>query len=523
MGLDKKGNIMSIENQHRFEAYRSLMPNDWDQFCQIIQKPLPQTFWLNPQRSNPQKLIESFEKSNSALWNIPWIEGAFRLLGQNDQSIEHKTKDKNDRLGRRFEYKTGQIHLQEEVSMLPVLALNPQPNDKVLDLCAAPGGKTAQISLMMQGQGTVIANDKSFGRLRALRSTQERLGLFNLALSAQDGQLLWPKYTEVFDKILADVPCSCEGTIRKAGSLDYEEDETNYRQFLQSTQKKLLLQALQLVKVGGTVVYSTCTFDPNENEAILSHAFSKYGDAIELMPMHFPGLKYESGLKNWQGKAFEGDLQNAIRIYPQHNDTGGFFIACIKKNKALAQHLSLITPTNNDFSLVPSDTMPRILDASQKQELIQKLKKRYAIDQSTLWDQFEYYQNTSRYISAISANHGVLNGNLEASGVPIVNLAGHTIQLTSAAAMAFSKDIHQQYVMLENEEQVDLYYQGKTIMLSKNQKVGGTGTTVVKYGEYGLGMATVKLVDHQVELISNYPKASQLAQGASAFEKIISY
>jgi NOL1/NOP2/sun family putative RNA methylase len=527
-----KHSDQTMDMSQRLSAYQPLMGNHWDQFCQIIQEPLPQTFWINPQRTSVDSIKSSFCASQIDLMDIPWIPGAFRLKAKSS------FKDKSDKLGRRFEFRTGQLHLQEEVSMLPVLALNPQKDESILDLCAAPGGKTAQIALMMGGQGTVIANDKSFGRLRALRSTQERLGLFNLALSAWDGQQLWHKSRGIFDRVLADVPCSCEGTVRKTGTLGYEQEDTTYRKHLHQTQKQLLLQALQLVKVGGTVVYSTCTFDPDENEAVLAHAFQKYGDLIELLPMDFPGLVYEKGLSAWQGQHYGVDLSLAMRIYPHHNDTGGFFIACLRKKGDLPAVLMKTTvPTQDDFHIVPKASLNRVLDHEQRLQLFDQLFKRYGIAREDL-EGFHYYQNTSRYISAISKNHRVLDGgldqeletggaiggdaglgaHLEASGVPIVNLSGHTIQLTSASAMAFASAIHKQYIELETQDQVDLYYQGASFELSKNQKVGGTGTTVVKYGKYALGMAIIRDVDNRVWVESNYPKASQLAAHASAFE-----
>jgi NOL1/NOP2/sun family putative RNA methylase len=519
-----KHSDQTMDMSQRLSIYQPLMGQHWDQFCQMIQEPLAQTFWINPQRTSIDAIKSSFSASKIDLMDIPWIPGAFRLKAKSS------FKDKSDKLGRRFEYRTGQLHLQEEVSMLPVLALNPQKDESILDLCAAPGGKTAQIALMMAGQGTVIANDKSFGRLRALRSTQERLGLFNLALSAQDGQDLWPKSRGVFDRVLADVPCSCEGTVRKTGTLGYEQEDSTYRKHLHQTQKQLLLQALQLVKIGGTVVYSTCTFDPDENEAVLAYAFQKYGDLIELVPMDFPGLVYEKGLSSWQGQQYGVDLSLAMRIYPHHNDTGGFFIASLRKKGDLPTVISKTSiPLEDDFHVVPKESLNRLLGHDQREQLFDQLFKRYEIAREDL-EGFHYYQNTSRYISAISKNHRVLAGalqtadqttheaHLEASGVPIVNLSGHTIQLTSASAMAFAPIIHKQYIQLESQEQVDLYYQGGRFELSKNQKVGGTGTTVVKYGQYAIGMAMIKDLEGKVEVQSNYPKASQLALHASAFE-----
>ena len=184
--------------------------------------------------------------------------------------------------------------------MLPPIALDPKPGERVLDLCAAPGGKSAQLSLMMQNRGTLVVNDLSFARLRALRATQERLGLRNMVLCAQEGQTLLKDHLPCFDKVLVDAPCSCEGTLRKRGKWTYEPDEGQFKRRLISTQKSLLMQALKLTRSGGRVVYSTCTLDPDENEGVISAVLEEWtrmrtrGDVsadVSIEPIYFEGLR----------------------------------------------------------------------------------------------------------------------------------------------------------------------------------------------------------------------------------------
>jgi NOL1/NOP2/sun family putative RNA methylase len=221
----------------------------------------------------------------------------------------------------------GFIHIQEELSMVPPLVLDPLPGECVLDLCASPGSKTTQISQMMENQGLVIANEPSLARVAPLRSNCERLGVLNVAVTRYDGRN-FPRGP--FDRVLVDAPCSSEGRERRGpGVLSRCSRERSLD--LGVLQISLLKNALRLTKPGGTVVYSTCTYAPEENELVVQKVLEDAED-LRLEKVSIAGLQECPGITEWNGKRLNDALSCTARYYPHINDTGGFYVAKIIKN-----------------------------------------------------------------------------------------------------------------------------------------------------------------------------------------------
>ncbi len=212
---------------------------------------------------------------------VVWHPGAYRLPAETDAA-------------RRLPYLAGWYHLQEEVSLLPVHLLDPRPGERVLDLCAAPGNKTAQIAVHVGSTGVVVANDLSEQRMNVLRTTRDRLGLLNLVFSAEDARRFQTP-ERLFDRVLADVPCSCEGTVRKyPHAIRHASLQNSLR--LASIQRDILLRAVVCCRPGGRIVYSTCTFAPEENEAVVDAVLRHLGpDQVRLVPAGIPHFRFEIG------------------------------------------------------------------------------------------------------------------------------------------------------------------------------------------------------------------------------------
>lgn len=233
-------------------------------------------------------------------------------------------------LGKTKEHLLGYYYVQEITSMMPILALSPNENDIFLDCCAAPGSKTTQAAALMENKGIIIANDLSIGRISILSANLERQGITNTIITRHDFLHLSKKLKELkmkFNKILVDAPCSGEGNIRSSPStyLNWSEGLLNR---LSSKQKRIAEEALQLLKENGEMIYSTCTYAPEENEEVIQYLLDNYN--IEIIPIKLP-IKSREGITEWKGKKFSEEIKKACRIYHHDNNMEGFFICKIKK------------------------------------------------------------------------------------------------------------------------------------------------------------------------------------------------
>lgn len=302
--------VLSEKALYYLERYRPFV-EDFSAFVKALERPLPRTFWVHPKVSLAQVCeVDDYEKSEFS--PLAWREGAYRCLTGQE-------------VGASLSHGLGFLHVQEEVSMLPVFLLDPKPSEKVLDLCAAPGNKTAQVALAMQGQGYVLANDRSVSRMKALRHSLARLGIFNVDTRVGCGLSLAGE--ELFDGVLVDVPCSCEGTARRF-PLVFDQAMGAGKLLGSGLQIGLLRKAIKLVKPGGRVIYSTCTFRPEENEQVVA---SVLAHGVDIESCEVAGFPASPGLLGFQGQEFPEAMKGCLRIWPETHDTGGFFIAKLRK------------------------------------------------------------------------------------------------------------------------------------------------------------------------------------------------
>ncbi|HLC67586.1 MAG TPA: RsmB/NOP family class I SAM-dependent RNA methyltransferase, partial [archaeon] len=209
----------------------------------------------------------------------------------------------------------------DPVSIVPCLALAPKKSDRILDMCAAPGTKTFILSFLTNNEAHITANDINKFRVRRLRFNVEKFSL-SVDVTNMSGR----KIEGTFDKILLDAPCTGEGMVNKKEKLFANWSENSVR-FLSRKQKKLITHAFKLLAPGGTLVYSTCTFEPDENEAVVDFLLRKSDAVIESVDVN---IRHADGITEWN-KPLDKRLSACMRIYPQHNGTGGFFVAKIRK------------------------------------------------------------------------------------------------------------------------------------------------------------------------------------------------
>jgi len=229
-------------------------------------------------------------------------------------------------------YKQGLVFVQGLSSMIPVLALEPQNNEKILDLCAAPGAKTTQI-VSLAPQAEVVAIEKIRTRYYKLLANLKLQGIDSIKILILDSIWVRKKFPEEFDKILADVPCSAEGRFLVSNPKTYKYWKQRKVKEMVHKQKKLLAAAFFALKEGGSLVYSTCTFSPEENEGIIDWFINKFKDRVELVQFKIPLANAREGLLRWKDKKFSPSLRLTRRVIPD-GTMEGFFIAKLKKISA---------------------------------------------------------------------------------------------------------------------------------------------------------------------------------------------
>ncbi|MEF8883629.1 MAG: RsmB/NOP family class I SAM-dependent RNA methyltransferase [Haloarculaceae archaeon] len=296
------------------ERYEPLV-DDFEAFRAACERPLPSVVRVNTIKTTVERTRRALADEGIAVEPC-WHD---ELLALPDAQP-----------GTNWPYVHGWLHGQEEVSAVPAVVLDPQPGERVWDTCAAPGSKTTQLAALMDDRGTLVATDSNLGRISALRSNAERLGVTDVAVTHEDARnhSLKPFADDgtdavAYDRALVDAPCSCEGTVRKnPDTLD--EWTLSHVKGIAGVQKGILRRAVQATRPGGTVVYSTCTFAPEENEAVLDHVLAE--EPCEAVAFDL-SLASAPGVTEWDGESFDPSVARAKRIYPHHNDTGGFFCA----------------------------------------------------------------------------------------------------------------------------------------------------------------------------------------------------
>ena len=288
---------------------------DWEEFKKYNLCFLRRSIRVNTLRDSVKNVKESIEAKGWKLVQIPWCKEGFW--------IEHP--DRRD-VGNLLEHHLGKIYVQEAASMIPPLVLNPKPGDVILDMCAAPGSKTTQMGAMMENEGLIVANDYKGQRLQSLGINLQRSGLTNVVVSLMHGKRF---HGFEFDKILVDAPCSGTGTIRKSLKT-ISIWNPNMITKLAKQQKELAERAFENLKVGGEMVYSTCSLEPEENEGVVSYLLEKFENA-DVVKVKLPGLKLAPAVLEFNKQKYDLRVKDTMRIWPQDNDTEGFFVAKLVK------------------------------------------------------------------------------------------------------------------------------------------------------------------------------------------------
>lgn len=276
-------------------------------------------------RVNTLKMnLEEFERiAPFHLKKVPWISNGYFYEAE-DVPAKHPF------------YSAGLYYLQEPSAMTPASRLKVQPGERVLDLCAAPGGKATELGAALQGEGLLVANDINTARARALLRNLELFGISNSFVTNEPPHVLAERFPEFFHKIMVDAPCSGEGMFRKNPAVvdSWQEKGPEY---FSKLQREIIVQAADMLLPGGMMFYSTCTFSPLENEKTITHLLKERPD-MEVIPMEdYEG--FAEGLTSYRGEVFDESCKLCRRIWPHKMSGEGHFMALLHRKNGTPQQV----------------------------------------------------------------------------------------------------------------------------------------------------------------------------------------
>ena len=299
---------------------REILPSDGCQACwRSIAAHPPTAFRANGLKTSVDALSTELRAEGFTPQPLCWKPDAFLVPPSQRRSLTESAA-----------YANGRLYIQNPSSMVPPLLLDSQPDEWILDLAAAPGSKTIQIAEMMGNEGRISAVESVRGRFFRLRDNLKKHGVRNVQTYLKDGARVWRQCPEQFDRVLLDAPCSSEGKFRADAPKTWAYWSEKKIAEMNRKQRKLLYSAVRCLKPGGVLVYSTCTFAPEENEEVVDRALVQFGDALDVEDIGLPFDNTVPGLEQWRGKTFDQRLRRARRIVPQ-DGMEGFFVCRLRK------------------------------------------------------------------------------------------------------------------------------------------------------------------------------------------------
>ncbi len=452
------------------QRYRPLFgefTDDWDGLIDSLQRPLPTCIWSRPGRLDTEAMADLLREEGLDPHPVRWLADAPGTTLNLPAEVS---------AGRHWWYCAGLAHAQEAVSQLPVLLLEPAPGQRVLDMCAAPGGKTAQIALAMGNRGTVLANDFSPERIAALQGNLDRLGVVNVSTTWYHGGN-YPVAAGPFDRILVDAPCSSEGTLRRNRSLVDKIGPARSAR-MASRQRALLRKAVKLCRPGGRVVYSTCTFAPEENELVVADMLEQLGGRLRLVPATVPGLRTGPGVTRWQGRQLSEALAGCLRVWPQHNDTGGFFIAVLEKAE--------------DAPCVPEPEPLALRLADGDARWCGEVAAHYGLE-APIEARYLAHRQTRRGLHLVAPDHAPPTAPApQGSGLFFHRTNVRPPKLTTAGALLLGAGATRQVLDLDDPAARDAYLRRETLTPTARQRCGCRARQViVRHRGFPLGVAVL--------------------------------
>ncbi|BBF42539.1 tRNA and rRNA cytosine-C5-methylases [Lachnospiraceae bacterium KM106-2] len=414
------------------ERMKELLQEEFEAYIASFEQPYHTGLRVN----NLKLSQEEFTKiSPYALKPVPWTNNGF-YYDSEEQPAKHPY------------YYAGLYYIQEPSAMTPASYLPVYPGDKVLDLCAAPGGKTTELAAKLQGEGLLVSNDISASRAKALLKNIELAGVKNAIVTTDEPKKLAKCFAGYFDKILVDAPCSGEGMFRKDHGLIKSWEEYGVEYFAK-IQREIIVQAADMLKPDGMMIYSTCTFSPEENEATIQHLLNERPEfSVVEIPDAYEGFAH--GRPEW----VNGDeqLKHCLRLFPHKIEGEGHFVALLQKN-------------GGDTPKVKERRYKNVALTDECKEFLDEIK----ID--SIKNNLELIENRL---------YSMPDGFVETKGIRILRsglylgeIKKKRFEPSQSLAMAMKKDEYGRVIDLQvTDERVRKYLKGETITIDGDHENG---------------------------------------------------
>lgn len=452
---------------------KDMLGNQYQDFINSYENPRCFGLRVNTLKISPEEFLE---RSPFSLRKIPWIPNGFFYSSQ-DHPARHPY------------YQAGLYYLQEPSAMTPAACLPVEPGDRVLDLCAAPGGKATELGARLKGQGILVANDISLSRARALLRNLELFGIPNSFVTSEVPAHMASRFPEYFQKILLDAPCSGEGMFRKDPSV-IDTWSPARTQELSAIQKDLAARAVSMLCAGGYLLYSTCTFAPCENEEVISYILETFP---EMKLVDLPAYEgFSPGNPLWGNGSQE--LRKCVRIWPHKMDGEGHFMALLKKDGLSSQE---VTATQGKADAASRKLMEEFFSSVSLKSL--------GMTDAIAWNRIEVRSGKAFLLPPVSLPRG--KANFLRNGLYLGDIKKNRFEPSQPFALALLGQSVTRFSLSSSDERISRYLKGETIPLSPEECPVSKGWGLLCAEDFPLGWG--KLVNQTLK--NKYPAGWRLS------------
>lgn len=467
---------MNIQLPQAFlSRMKEMLKEEYPAFLESYQAPRQFGLRINTQKISPKKFLEI---SPFHLTPIPWIENGF-YYGSDDRPSRHPY------------YQAGLYYLQEPSAMTPASRLPISPGEAVLDLCAAPGGKATELGSRLKGRGLLVANDISNSRAKALMRNLELWGITNSLVTTETPKRLSQVFPEFFHKILIDAPCSGEGMFRKDPDVAKTWTPSRPTDF-SILQKEIVTRGISMLRPGGMLLYSTCTFSPQENEGVISYILENFPQ-MELLDI--PGYRgFSKGCPDWGNG--DSRLEKCVRIFPHRMNGEGHFLALFTK-KDQGNAASKAAKLQNVFSSSSPLRTGKGKNSPQKTSEPDKTSRTLLEDFfRDIMNPMDFsrleIRNAHVYALPASAPESVKGLKFLRWGLYLGELKKNRFEPSQPLAMTLSAEDYPRILNLTSSDpRTERYLKGETLLLDQSEAANGPGWYLVCADGYSLGWGKV--------------------------------